>query len=507
MDARSWSLLFNTFCLVAGSGALALPVGLLLAWLLGRTDIPGRVALCGALVVVLFWPLYVHAAAWQAGFGLQGWYTLASEGLVLLEGWGAAAWIHALAAVPWIVLIVALGLRTLDPAWEEQALLDGTQWQVFRGVTIRLACPVVAGALIWTSVLAAGEMTVTDLFMIRTYAEELYTSIAVGMEPGELPLRAAPGILLTALLLAAGAWLSRRLAPPERVPETRQTLVFRLGPWRWPAFALALVLLTLIVGIPVGNLAYKAGVVVEQAEAGRIRSFSLLKCLGIVLGSPWRYAREFAWSLVVGSIAATLAVTTAAVMAWSARKHRSGKTLLAATIAVGLATPGPVVGVAVIWLMNRPEAPWLLHLYDYTVAAPVLASTVRCFPVCALVLWYAIGWLPEAWLDAARLEGAGPVRLFFSIGLAERWPAVVLAWLLGLIVAIGDLAATILVVPPGVTTLSIRIFGLLHYGVEDQVAGICLAMMLVVAGLLAAGFWLFRRFDTLEVPTKTVSPR
>ena len=56
-------------------------------------------------------------------------------------------------------------------------------------------------------------------------------------------------------------------------------------------------------------------------------------------------------------------------------------------------------------------------------------------------------------------------------------------------VAWGDLAASVLVVPPGVTTLSIRIFGLLHYGVEDQVAGICLALVAVFAAVavLAAG--------------------
>jgi ABC-type spermidine/putrescine transport system permease subunit II len=48
-------------------------------------------------------------------------------------------------------------------------------------------------------------------------------------------------------------------------------------------------------------------------------------------------------------------------------------------------------------------------------------------------------------------------------------------------------------VPPGVTTLSIRIFGLLHYGVEDQVAGICLAMVLIFAVLAAAIFYLAQR--------------
>jgi iron(III) transport system permease protein len=89
-------------------------------------------------------------------------------------------------------------------------------------------------------------------------------------------------------------------------------------------------------------------------------------------------------------------------------------------------------------------------------------------------------------LELAAVDGAGPIAQLCRVALPVRWPAVVLAFLVSLAVALGDLAASILVVPPGVTTLSIRIFGLLHYGVEDQVAGICLALVAMFALLTAA---------------------
>lgn len=74
-----------------------------------------------------------------------------------------------------------------------------------------------------------------------------------------------------------------------------------------------------------------------------------------------------------------------------------------------------------------------------------------------------------------------------------------MAWLVALAIVLGDLAASILVVPPGVITLPIRIFGLMHYGVEDQVAGICLVLVAVFAVVaagairLGAGKELFRK--------------
>jgi iron(III) transport system permease protein len=70
--------------------------------------------------------------------------------------------------------------------------------------------------------------------------------------------------------------------------------------------------------------------------------------------------------------------------------------------------------------------------------------------------------------------------------LPLRWASLLAAAWLAFIIAIGELAATVLVMPPGVSTLSIRIFGLLHYGAEDQVAALCLTLWLMT-GLLTVG--------------------
>ena len=61
--------------------------------------------------VMLFVPLYLQAAAWQAGFGVQGWFTLATGFPALLEGWPGVIWIHVMAAIPWVTLIAAVGFR------------------------------------------------------------------------------------------------------------------------------------------------------------------------------------------------------------------------------------------------------------------------------------------------------------------------------------------------------------------------------------------------------------
>jgi iron(III) transport system permease protein len=446
------------------------------------------------LAAMLFVPLYLQAAAWHAGFAAQGWYTLATATPAWIEGWTGAIWIHSMAAVPWVVLIVGAGLRLSEPELEEQALLDGSQRQVFWHVTLRAARPAVALAALWIAILTAGEMTVTDLFAIRTYAEEVYTRIAVGQEAGDAPLGMLPGMSITAALIAAALVLASRLGPRERPLSFRRQLVFATGRWRWPLLLAVAAIVLLMIGVPLGSLIYKAGVLVTQTDAGRLRCWSPWKCLRIIAAAPWRFRREFTWSLSISALAAAADVLAALPLAWWARRGRWRAGPAIAVTAVCLAVPGPVLGLAVIWLLNTPSLPWLVHLYDHSILAPWLALALRGLPAATLVLWHALKTVPGGLLETAALDGAGPVTRMLRLVLPLRWPALLLAWLVALAVALGDLAASILVVPPGVMTLSIQVFGLLHYGVEDQVAGICLALVTFCGALAGLAAWLIRRW-------------
>jgi iron(III) transport system permease protein len=231
---------------------------------------------------------------------------------------------------------------------------------------------------------------------------------------------------------------------------------------------------------------------VTQTDAGRVRIWSPLKCLTMIASSPWVFRREWGWSLLVGSLAATAATILGTALAWLARRGGFWAGLVVSVSAVGLAVPGPVLGLAIIALLNQREIPSLVYLYDYTIAAPWLAWTARALPPATLILWQGLGTIPTELLEAAAIDGAGPIARLVRIALPNRLPALALAWLVALAVASGDLAASILVVPPGMEMLSRRIFGLIHYGIEDQVAGICLAQV-VFFGVIAAAAWLALR--------------
>lgn len=499
-DPRAGRLALTTLELIAGTSALALPLGTLLAVLLVRTDVPARRGCQAALLAMLFVPLYLVAGGWLAGFGIEGWFTrIATQSAdgrpqAWLYGMSGAIWVQAMALVPWVVLIVGAGLWLVEPEAEEQALLDTSPLGVLFSVTLPRALPAVLAALLWTAVTCAAEITVTDLFVVRTFAEEIFTQFA--MEPEPSPVAFAPSALLVAWAIALGLAVISAWVPLVSRARTRAPVTFALGRWRWPLGAITMLLVLGIVGVPLANLAWQTGVVVERGPEGLTRTWSLVKLLRMLaetfvrwdsggLGSG-RFTVELGWSLLVGGLAATVTVLVAAPLAWSARRGGGRSTICWLATAAALAFPAPLLGLGVKRLF---EHPLMLALYDalgfdiynQSVTAPVAVQALRALPLTVLILWTALRSIPQDGLDVAECDGVGAVRRMVWLGLAARKQGVMLAWLAALCLSLGELGASFLVLPARVQLLSVQIFNALHYGQEDYVACVCLAMFLLFA--------------------------
>ena len=473
-DARLGELTLTTVTLAAGTCLISVPVGTLLAVLVTRTDMPGRGVTAAAIGLLLFVPLYVQVVAWRAGFDIHG--VFAAQ--MILRGMPAAIWIHAVAATPWVVLLVGLGLRWIEPELEQQALLHAGPLRVFCSVTLPHAAGWIVAAVLWVAVTTAGQITVTDLFQVRTLAEEVFTQFRVGPAPGAAALGLLPGVVISAVFILAALLIGSRLAPSPQRDSTRGPWTFRLGAWRWPATVLAVVFVVVLLGVPVASLIGKAGIQMQGAE--RTVSWSLAKCLRIVAESPVRHARELGCSAGVAMVVATTTVMFAVLLAWRARSNQCGRWTMLTLVAVCLAVPGPLVGLSVIWLLNRPEVPLLVFLYDQSIAGLWLAQSVKALPICGLIVWHAVSSVGEETLGSAETEGAGSLVRLIRITLPMRISALGIAWVASLVLALGELDASILVAPPGATTLPILVSGWWHYGIEDRVAGICLFVLIVL---------------------------
>ncbi|MFL6142471.1 MAG: molybdate ABC transporter permease subunit [Labedaea sp.] len=147
--------------------AVCLVLGIPLAWLLARSDLPGRGLLRALVTVPLVLPPVVGGVALLLVLGRRGiigqyldaWFGVSlpftTAGVVLAE---------AFVAMPFLVISVEGALRGTDPRYEEAAAtLGASRWLTFRRVTLPSIAPgVVAGTVLcWARALGEFGATIT----------------------------------------------------------------------------------------------------------------------------------------------------------------------------------------------------------------------------------------------------------------------------------------------------------------------------------------------------------
>jgi iron(III) transport system permease protein len=162
--------------------------------------------------------------------------------------------------------------------------------------------------------------------------------------------------------------------------------------------------------------------------------------------------------------------------------------ILLGVVVTAWVIPGPVVGIglkeSINWLMDLTHSQGLADAlyYGYSPLPLLWAYLLRFFPAAMALLWPVVRLLPSELIEAARVDGASPSQEFSRV----VWPLTRLPWLTaGLAVAVlalGELSASKLVETPGSQTFAHEVFTQMHYGVTNDLAALCLWLLLAVTG-------------------------
>jgi iron(III) transport system permease protein len=499
---RLASLAGNTLCLILGTLVLALPAGTLGAILLFRTDLPGRKTFRFLTILALFVPMPLLVTAWQSAVGAGGWLPIGQwvqvpsddpdfspMGTVWkpwVQGLLAAIWIHAVAGLPWVILIVGLGLRWVERELEEDALMSAGPWRVLLHVTLPRCRTAIGAAGLWVALQTAAEISVTDMMQVRTFAEEVYTQLVGGGQSAVAASVAVaiPALALTWLLVAIAAGRAGRLLPPfENL--TKPPLQFRLGMGRWLCLVGGVAIIMVVVGVPLVSLIWKAGL------TGSPPTWSLITFQRYLFRAFHSHGWIIWRSLWMASVAGTLAAGLALLACWLVAESRWLQWVSLTLLAGAWALPGPVVGFGlkdtikgVLDCIDSPPSGRNLAaelLWSGPSPAPILwVYLIRFFPFALAMLWPLVRLIPREFVESARLDGARPSQEFRHIIFPLSRGALILTDLAVTVLCLGELSASKLVETPGYDTLVHVIFDRMHYGVGNDLAALCLVLLLVV---------------------------
>lgn len=446
---------------------LAVPLGAALWRAPQRAARVARWALLGWIVV----PPCVQAMAW---LGVWRWCNgvMASCGFldVPLTGWCAAGFLQTLAFLPLAVALAWLGFELIDHQLLEAARMQRGEGAVLWHVALPLAAPglLAGGGLV--CLLSLLDFSLPSLCGVTVYTLDLFAEYSSNGAARRALMGALPLVLACAAILSASQGIFRNAASTRRREEPPVGRPAQGFLWSLSGPALALLLL-----LPVLAL-----VIMSWGGSG--------------LGAAWASARkELTVSLRIALWTALLALGPALAVAetLSARGWRSRVAWLAATLP--LAIPPPLIGIGWALLSARVGAP-----LQGSSALPVLAALTRFLPLAALILLVARRRLDPLLWDAARVFQPSPTLGFWYVRLPLLRCGLMAAAALTVALTLGELGATLVVVPPGESTLTLRLYNFLHYGASAHVAalGMLLALLAGLAGVVAG--WCARSAPTME---------
>jgi iron(III) transport system permease protein len=464
LDRGTAELVVGTLVLVAAVTAATIAVGLPLAWLVTRTDLPLRrlVAVLAPLPLVI--PSYVAALALLGAFGPRGLLQqllepLGVERLPEIYGFVGAWLALTLSTYPYVFLLAGAALRGVDPALEDAARsLGQTRWGVFRRVTLPALRPSLGAASLLVALYALSDFGAVSLMQYDALTRSIYLQYRSLFDRTPAAVLALVLVALTVALLVLEQ-RSRRGVRGSAGGAERPPTVLALGRWRWPAFVFCALVLSLFLLVPLAVLVYWT---VRAVELGHGIAFA------------WEAALS---SLSVSALAAAVAVVAVLPVGFLAERYPGRWPRILERLAyTGNALPGIVIALSLVFF----AANYAPALYQ-TLALLVFAYVVRFFPQALAGVGSALAAVHPRIEEAARGLGRGPVRVLATVTVPLIRRGLLAGAALVFLNAMKELPATLLLRPIGFDTLATEIWKYTSLGSYSRAAPPALLLILVSA--------------------------
>jgi iron(III) transport system permease protein len=479
-------MLLNTVGLSLVKTVLSMALALFLAWIVARTDTPGR----GSLEVLITLPFYIPpiltAVAWgmlatpRGGLINVAWTGLTGSKapLVNVYSYGGVVWHMMQYSTPFLFLLIVGAFKSMDPALEDSSRMSGASgWTTFRRVTLGLMLPVTTSAFILSFIRGVESFESALVFGapagIEVITTQIYHLIHHVSRP-DYPQATALALGMMVLMFGLLAWQWRWLAGRSFFTVTGKGYtprVTRLGRWRWATFAFCVLFVLITVALPVGQLAF----------GSFFKFFGFYRVSMLTLEhyeAAWQ--NRLAWRALGNTLLLGLAGATATMLLGAVAAYVIVRTRWTIGRAVRVLTwlpwmmPGMVLGIGLLWAYALLPGP--VHLYG-TLWALLLAYVALGTPLAVQTMSGAFAQLANDLEECSRVHGAAWWTTFRRILLALAWPAFAVGWILVFFLVLRELSASILLYSVGNEVLPVVVMRLWSEGKAEQVCVISLVML------------------------------
>lgn len=438
-------LLINTLALMASVTLVAVALSVLLAFLLVRTDLPGKRLWHYLIIIPLAIPPYIGSFAYISLIGPTGTATsifrqylgLSMEQMPSIYSFGGTTFILALFTFPYIYLLVSPALASLTGRWEEVGSSCGlSSREVFFKVTLPMLKPSIGAGSLLVSLYVLSDFGAVSMLRYQTFSSAIYLQLIGRYDKAAAAALAVVLIAITILLIV----FERRSKGKAKYYQFGSSYTLSneqpLGKWRYPALALVILIVLVGVAIPIGMLVY----------------WSVIGIFRGAIGSDfWGYTLN---SLLSGGLCATAAMFLATVVAYLNNRHRGVfSDLMNGMSHAGYALPGIVVALGFILAVNN----YIPSLYG-TIWVLLAAYVIRFLPQGIQAGNACLSQVPPQLEEAGRLAGYSYWGAFVKVSFPLISKGLLAGWALIFLNTLKELPITLLLRPIGFDTLPVRVW-------------------------------------------------
>ena len=492
-------ILLNTVTVSLAATVLALLFGFVTAWILSRTNVPGRHVLEQLMAVPYYVTPLLGAFAWsllgapESGFVNQVWRALGGEDhlIDIATPWGIA-WVMALFEGSVAFVMIGAVMKSMDPALEEASQIIGAgRLRTMLRITLPLVAPGVLGAAIFVFAEMLGSFSAALVlgFPNRFYVITTAMYQLVSQYPPRIPLAAAMGVSLFAVMFAMLFVYRRIVTRRSYVTITGKAFrprVMDVGALRFALLAVCVLYILLSVALPLLTLVYasvqKIAVAFPAAANWTLDNYRTATTMNAVRSA-------LANSLILGVATATIGVVLMGLLAWIIYRARMpGSGVIEYIVMFPQAVPRLVFAFGMMWAWLMFPIPiygtlWLLLIAYLTVFLPLGIRTI------AGVMLQVDRTLEES----AQMCGAPWAYRIRTVTMPLLRPGLIAAWLLLFIASVRELGASILLMGPNAKVITPAIVESWFASSAELTAAMALIQTLVVAVAMALFVALTRR--------------
>jgi iron(III) transport system permease protein len=494
-DPEFWTAFVTTVLLAAGMAAIAVPLGAVLAFLMVRTDIPGRNWLEPIILIPIFVSAVVIAFGYVVALGPVGFLTIPVRELIGFDLWnlysfGSLVVIAGLTHVPHVYLYTAAALRGLGSDVEEAARVSGANPLK---IAVDVSLPMVLPAILFAGVLVfflgfelfGLPLVLGDpqgVLVLATYLYKLTNKLGVpsyqlmAVVVVTIVAVTAPLVFLQRLLLRQSQrYVSMRGKGVRSAP-------LKLGIWRWPAFIVIALWFTITVIVPIAGITLRSfvetwGEGVALSEVLTLDHYrELIEYPNVIRGM----VNTFAIGVIGGAIAVVGYTAIAlAIHRWQSPWVR----IVDYLVMLPRAMPGLVAGLAMLWvfLFVKPLTPFRETLLSVWLAYTVVWLAYGMRLVSGTLL--QVG--PEL-EEAARTTGASDVQVKRDVTIPLIRYGMLASWLLIFLIFVREYSTGIYLLGPGTEVIGSLLVSLWGTGAIDLVSALSVVNVVMISVGLAA---------------------